>query len=218
MCELVIFDFDGTLVDTIRDVAICFNEALKVNGFPELDYEYIESLIGGDLETIVTRLLPEEERTPEAVDRVKKSYRKIYMECPKENSLPYDGIRDLLYGLKEKGIKLAVNSNKSQQLLETMTYEIFGKEMFESVVGYDESRPSKPDPYGVNEILRVCGAGKEKTVYVGDGKSDMLTAENAGLKFVYVTWGQGRLEKYCEDGSISLVDDAEELRQVLIGE
>lgn len=209
--KLVIFDFDGTLVDTIEDVIICFNQSLEMCGFPKLDSEYIKTLIGGDLETIVSRLLPLDCISRDNIDMVKKNYRYLYLNSLKEHSKPYDGIMELISYLKENKILIAINSNKGQSLLVDMVDKIFGPNIFECVLGYDENFPSKPDPYGVFRILDMCNVKLEDAIYVGDGNSDLLTAKNAGIDFVYVSWGQGSVEEYT-----FFADTVDKLKYIII--
>lgn len=187
--KLLIFDFDGTLADTIVDVVLCFNEALRINGFPEWRFEDIKKLIGGNLETIVSRMIPESDRNRETIDRVKQTYRELYMVSEKPNSRPYPGVLDMLVAIQEENVLLAVNSNKGQKLLDAMVANMFGDFCFCAVIGYDEAFPSKPDPDGVNRILSSCGLNTEQALYIGDGNSDRETARNANMDFSLATWG-----------------------------
>ncbi len=194
MKKLLIFDFDGTLVDTLTDVALCFNEALEIHGYPQHSLDAFGGFVGGNLETVVSRMLPLDVCTTQAVDRVKNTYRRIYLESPKENSTPYPGMMALLEHCRARGCLLAVNSNKGQALLDAMVEKLFPKGAFDAVVGYQEAFPSKPDPYGVRCIMERCGCSPENAVYIGDGLSDVKTAQNAGIPCVFVTWGQGYLD------------------------
>lgn len=214
--RLIIFDFDGTLVDTITDVGICFNQALKNCGLPQHPLERFSSFAGGNLETVVSKMLPADQVTQENIDRVKTCYRSLYLASSKPNSKPYEGMMELLQDLKKNGCKLAVNSNKGQVLLDDMTEKIFPARFFDSVVGYLESRPSKPDPAGVKLIAEQTGCSLEHAVYVGDGESDVQTAQNAGIPCVFVTWGQGSAP---DEGSAEWLQQAknvEQLRQLLL--
>lgn len=216
MNRLVIWDFDGTAVDTITDVAICFNEALRCNGFPEHPIKAFDCFIGGDLETVVSRMLPQDQITEENITRVKMVYRRLYLSSDKPNTKPYPGMMQLLCELKAKGYCLAVNSNKGQQLLDNMVSKMFPEGFFDAVVGYEESRPSKPNPYGVYMICRICGMDISSAVYIGDGKSDISTAENAGIPCIFVTWGQGNTED-CKDSRVAhVVENSKQLRDVLL--
>jgi len=214
--KLVIFDFDGTLVDTITDVGLCFNEALRQNGFPEHPLENFVQFVGGDLETVVSRMLPQKKVTNENITNVKTVYRKLYLTSPKPNTKPYPGMMQLLDALKEKDVRIAINSNKGQLLLDDMTAKLFPENYFDAVVGYSEDRPSKPDPYGVQMILDICACHREESVYVGDGRSDIDTAVNAGIPCVFVNWGQGTPQDKTDKRIFHSVDTAACLSDLLL--
>lgn len=211
----MIFDCDGTLIDTIKDVGICFNAALASCGFPEYPVEAYGGFVGGNLETIVMRLLPPEERCTENVDRVKTAYRALYSASPKENTLPYPGVMDMLHSLKQKGFLLTINTNKGQKLTDELIKKLFPSGLFDAIVGYEESRPSKPDPFGVDMICDVCGMSREQSIYIGDGLSDVNTAANAGIPCVFVTWGQGTAEDAKDTRIHAVVESVDELTILL---
>lgn len=212
--RLVIFDLDGTLLDTVEDVADCFNSALRECGFPERTLEEVVTLVGGDLEAIVGRLLPLGS-SQDDVNRVKLSYRRLYAMSDKSKTHPYDGISELLEELRRKGVALAVNTNKGQDLAEKCMSSMFpGMEI--PVVGLVEGRPHKPDPFGVKLLLDRFSCSEEETVYVGDGVSDALTARNAGLAFIYCSWGQGAETDVREySPAMRIANGAQELRELL---
>ena len=187
--RLVIFDLDGTLLDTVEDVADCFNAALRENGFPERTLEDVVSLVGGDLETIVSRLLPQG-ASKEDVSKVKASYRRLYAASSKPKTRPYDGIPELLGELAANGVGIAVNTNKGQDLAEKCLAFAFPN-MEIPISGLVDGMPHKPDPYGASVLLEAGPYKAKEAVYVGDGVSDALTASNAGMRFVYCAWGQG---------------------------
>lgn len=191
MRNVLIFDFDGTLVDTITDVGLCFNQALQEHGLPQHPLSMFSQFVGGNLETVVSRMLPPGQCTTENITKVKNTYRRLYQEDPKPHTRPYPGMDPLLRELKEDGFYLAINSNKGQALLDKLTAELFPKDLFDAVVGYDETRPSKPSPYGVDLICKQCGCLRADAVYIGDGKSDIDTAANAGIPCIFAEWGQG---------------------------
>lgn len=215
--RLIIFDFDGTLVDTITDVGLCFNQALRQNGFPEHPLEAFSQFVGGNLETVVSRMLPKDQVTDENITNVKTVYRGLYLTSPKPNTNPYPGVRRLLDALKERNIKIAINSNKGQALLDDMTAKLFPQGYFDAVVGYSEDRPSKPDPYGVQMILDTCGCDREEALYVGDGRSDIDTAVNAGIPCIFVNWGQGTQQDKSDVRVFRSVDTAAGLSDLLLG-
>ena len=215
MKKLLIFDCDGTLVDTIKDVAICFNGALEHFGFPTYPIADYGRIVGGNLETIVSRLLPEDARTTENIDRVKTKYRALYSASDKPNTKPFEGIVEALDQLKAKGFVLSINTNKGQALTDALIEKTFQKDLFASVVGYEESRPSKPDPYGVDMICRECGLSRADAVYIGDGRSDVNTAHNAQIPCVFVTWGQGTEEDSKDPRIAAIANTVPELTALL---
>lgn len=215
--KLVIFDLDGTLVNTIEDVADSFNEALSENGFPTSTLDEVASLVGGDLETIVGRMLPEGARTRANIDRVKADYRRIYAASPKPKTAPYEGIPQLLDELFASGIGVAVNTNKGQDLAESCIAKLFPGTGI-PVVGYVEGTPSKPDPSGAQRLLKEFDCSAPDTPYVGDGMSDAKTANNVGTPFVFCAWGQGDQAAVSQESpDMLVVDNVKELREVLLG-
>lgn len=187
--KLVIFDLDGTLLDTVEDVADCFNAALCECGFPGKSLDDIIALVGGDLETIVSKLLPPN-ASQKDVAEVKDCYRRIYAASERPKTRPYDGIPELLGELKASGVDIAVNTNKGQDLAEKCLASAFPN-MKIPVSGLVDGIPHKPDPCGVSMLLDAGPYTAEEAVYVGDGVSDALTASNANMRFVYCAWGQG---------------------------
>ena len=214
--RLIIFDFDGTLVDTITDVGICFNEALKFCDLPQHPLENFGKFAGGNLETVVSKLLPQGWVTEENIARVKTKYREVYMNSKKANTFPYPGVWEMLQDLKTQGFLLAINSNKGQVLLDDMVAKLFPGDFFDSVVGYLETRPSKPDPYGVKMITQECGCQIDQTIYVGDGISDVQTAINAGIPCAFVTWGQGDVSQIPKSATVEIFDSVDKLESYLL--
>ena len=206
MMKAVIFDFDGTICDTLSDCADCYNYVLRRFGFPEREEDVYRRVFGNTLYEIVRRILPEEESTEENIAAVASCYRKTYASWEKKKSLPFPGVSEALQKLHDEGLVLAVNSNKPQEILRAMTEEIFPG-LFSEVIGFSPELPGKPDPAGVRLILEKHDVAPENAVYVGDGKSDIDTAENAGLPIVFVTWGQTpslkddkRITRICDTG------------------
>ena len=215
MRRLLIFDCDGTLVDTITDVGICFNSALRECGFPEHPLASYGGFVGGNLETIIKKLLPKHNACPDNVDKVKKAYRAIYSKSKKENTKLFPGIYDLLNDLREKGFILTVNTNKGQALTDELLESLFPQSPFACVVGYDETRPSKPDPFGVDMICHTCALSRNEAVYIGDSLSDINTAYNANIPCILVTWGQGTDCDRRDNRVHCVVDTVEELKKQL---
>lgn len=195
MKKLVIFDFDGTLVDTITDVAICFNGALAACGQPGHSLKAFDNFVGGNLETVVSRMLPPAAKEDaKIIDQVKTAYRERYLASDKPNTKPYLGVMEMIAMVQSSGAKLAVHTNKGQQLTDALVAKLFPDVPFCAVVGYDDTRPSKPDPDGVIRICQAAHCTLDEAIYVGDGKTDLDTAANAGIPCVLAAWGQTKPE------------------------
>lgn len=182
---------------------------------PQHPLEAFAGFAGGNLETVVSRMLSEDLCTNETIDAVKTVYRELYLNSDKPNTKVYPGIMALLQELKAQGYQLAVNSNKGQLLLDDMIKKLFPIDMFDAVVGYSEERPSKPDPYGVDLICQRCVRERHDAIYVGDGKSDILTAANAGIPCIFVQWGQGSVQDSMNAHVTQSVEHVWQLRQSL---
>jgi len=211
MKKLYIFDFDGTLVDTFSDAGIYYNKALEKYGFPTHPLEEYKYLLGGSLEEVVTRILPEEARTEENIYRVKTEYWDTYPKSEKKNTKPYPGIVKLLRDLQEKGCILAINTNKKQPMVETMCQNLFPNIHFSVIAGNSDLYPPKPDPGGVNMILEKCQVKKEDSIYIGDSQYDFETAKNAGIDAVLVTWGAYRQAYEQHEAVKRIVNQPEEM-------
>lgn len=199
MKKLCIFDFDGTLVDTFTDAGIYYNKALEAYGFKTHNIEEYKYLMGGSLEEVVTRILEEKNRTEENINNVKKHYWDNYPTSSKENTKAYPGIQELLEELQKNNVKIAINTNKKQVIVDEMVKKIFPNINFVSVAGQNGKYPAKPDPEGVYQILKMCdGIEKNECIYIGDSKYDFETAQNAGIDAILVTWGayKKELEEY----------------------
>ncbi|MBO6109813.1 MAG: HAD family hydrolase [Methanobrevibacter sp.] len=214
MKKLYIFDFDGTLVDTVDDVVICLNKALKAHDFSTLtSSEYVERL-GGNINEIVSLIL-KDKNTKENIEAVKETYIPIYDESPKDNSVPFNGVGDLLKELQDKEVLLAINSNRTTDSIKYFTDKFLKDIDFLLVEGHNENYPSKPSPIGVNRILDKANVKTEEAIYIGDSKTDIATAKNAGMDCVIVTWGYGDEKAYNDDYPVAVVDDILQLYDAL---
>lgn len=211
MKRLAIFDFDGTLFDSVHDVIICFNKALSMNGFPTLTCEeYIERL-GGNIDEIVSLIL-KDKNSKENIELIKKDYQRLYDNSNKENTLPFPNSLEVLKELQEKNILLAINSNRTTDSIKYFVDKFFKEIDFISIEGHNPDYPSKPNPYGVNNIIKKANAGLDEVIYVGDSKTDIKTAENANIDCILVTWGYGNQADYKNDYVLKVIDDICQLR------
>lgn len=213
--ELIVFDLDGTLLNTIGDLAVACNAVLAVRGLPQHSYEEYCLFVGNGIMRLVERALPEPLRTPENVALVRADFVKYYTEHIDIYTKPYDGIPELLAGLVARGVRIAVASNKFQAGTEKLIRLFFPGVPFVAVLGQREGVPLKPDPAVVNEILAQTGVAKEQVLYIGDSGIDMQTAAAAGVRSVGVTWGFRSREELAASGAGKIVDRPEEILKLL---
>ena len=212
MKKLVIFDLDGTLLNTIADLANSTNYALKVLGYPILEPDKYNFMVGNGINKLFERALPDGEKTEENVLRVRQEFVPYYDQHNADKSRPYPGVTELLETLQTAGMQLAVASNKYQAATEKLIAHYFPNIKFTAVFGQREGIPVKPDPIIVKEILQIAKVQEEETLYVGDSGVDMQTAINAGVTSCGVTWGfrpRTELESFHPD---HIVDNAEEIK------
>lgn len=216
MKRLVIFDLDGTLLNTVGDIAAATNYALQKNGFPTHTVEEIRSFVGNGINKLFERALPEGDKTEEMVLTIRRDFVPYYNAHGAEMTMPFPGIVELLYTLRRLGIAVAVASNKYQQAT-TMLMETYFPEIdFAAIYGQRDGIPTKPDTRIVDDILAGTGISKADTLYVGDSGVDMQTAINAGLDCVGVTWGcrtRAELESFSPR---AVVDTTEEIFNIVI--
>lgn len=186
---IVIFDLDGTLLNTIADLAAATNYALEKTGYPTHAPEAYPYFVGNGVRKLLERVLPEDARTPEAAEIMMKNFRAYYDANMTEFTRPYPGIEELLHNLRENEISVAVASNKYQLAVERLIHHFFPSVEWAAIEGQKEGVPVKPDPSIVFEILSKCPTPKREVLYVGDSGVDMETAHRAGVTSVGVTWG-----------------------------
>lgn len=214
MKKLVIFDLDGTLLNTIADLAQSTNHALAELGYPVHDEDSYRQRVGNGINKLFERALPEGEKTEENVLRMRQAFIPYYNIHNADRSLPYPGIPALLQHLQQKGIRLAVASNKYQAATSKLIAHYFPDINFAAVLGQRDGIPVKPDPAIVHDILRVCPVPPADVLYVGDSAVDMQTAINARVTSCGVTWGfrpRAELEALCPD---HIVDRAEDIARL----
>jgi phosphoglycolate phosphatase len=212
--ELVIFDLDGTILNTIADLATSTNYALQSLGYPTHPTEAYRMMVGNGVAKMFERALPEGHRTPEDIERMRALFVPHYDRHNADLSAPYEGIIPTMQALAARGIRLAVASNKYQAAAEKLVAQYFPVE-FVSVLGQREGIPSKPDPTIVEDILKVAQVDRAAVLYVGDSGVDMQTAKNAGVRVCGVTWGfrpRAELEAFSPD---YLLDKPEKILELI---
>ena len=189
MKQLAIFDFDGTLLNTIDDLGHACNHALRANGYQTHPIEAYPAMVGNGVRRLIERALPAENRTEPTVDRLLADFRNYYDEHLCDYTRPYPGIENVLRELRGRGIDLAVASNKYESAVRRLIGHFFTDTEFVSVCGNIDGVPTKPDPSIVFRILTERPTPKDDVIYCGDSAVDMETARRAGVESVGVTWG-----------------------------
>ena len=212
--SLVLFDLDGTLLDTLEDLAAAVNHALALRRLPLLDREGVRVRVGHGVRNLVRQSLPEPFCADEAyVDACLTDFRSYYTAHIDVHTVPYPGIQGLLAELDRAGVKLAVVSNKFQEGTEYLIRKFFPGVRFSSILGNRPGFPLKPDPAIVLEALAVADVPAERAVLVGDSATDMATAANGGIDRIAVSWGYRPVASLSATHIVSTVS---ELRAVLV--
>jgi len=213
--QTVLFDLDGTLLDTIEDLRDAVNHELAAGGDPLRTLEEVRQFVGNGLRNLMARSLPSG-RSEEEIDRRTAGMKAFYLEHSCCKTKPYPGIPELLQRLRRSGTAVAVVSNKADRAVQELC-RVYFPEGVDAAVGEVAGLPRKPAPDTVELALRRLGRGKEGAVYIGDSEVDIATARNAGLPCLSVTWGFRPRAVLEEAGAAALIDSAEELWQVLSG-
>jgi phosphoglycolate phosphatase len=215
MIDTVLFDLDGTLLNTLDDMADCANAALSMNGWPVHDTEAYKYFVGNGVDVLIRRIVPDGIVSPEELERVKKNYAELYAKHATDKTRPYDGIPELIESLRARGVKSAVISNKPDQATLQTVAHFFAKGSFDFVSGNKPGIPLKPDPAIVLLAIESIGSEPERCLYVGDTGTDMTTAKNSGCVPVGVTWGFRERDELLSGGAKFLIDSPEELLALL---
>ncbi len=210
MKKLVIFDLDGTLLNTIEDLGNAANYALSQNGYPTHSLASYPFFVGNGVRNLIRKALPDDMRTDSIIESSLKDFKEYYNEHNTDCTKPYDGIEELLRNLQDNGVKIAVASNKYQQATEKIIAHYFGDIDFVAVYGQREGVNVKPDPSVVFSILSDAKVPKSEVLYVGDSGVDMETARRACVDSVGVTWGfrsEKELNEYHADMIVNKASD-----------
>lgn len=216
MFQTVIFDLDGTILNTLEDLAAAGNWICRKRGWPEHTVEGYRQLVGTGMRNLLRLLDPMGDSDPQ-LDEALAEYMDYYGQHSLEKTAPYPGIPALLAELKRRGVKLAVYSNKGDRFCAEIV-EHFFPGVFDVIRGKVDGVPVKPDPEGLKIVMDALGAEKETTLYVGDSNVDMETARNGGLVSCGVTWGFRGRQELQEAGAVHLADTAEGLLALILGE
>ena len=212
-CKGVIFDLDGTLLDTLQDLRDSVNEILRNHGYPERSLEDIRNFVGNGARNLICRALPEGSSSEE-MEQCFIEYRAYYAEHSQIKTCPYEGIPELLQELKNRRIVLAVVSNKSEDTVKELC-KIYFPGSIAVATGDLQGYQKKPAPDNVIRAMECAGIEKEAAIYVGDSEVDIQTARNCGLKGVFVSWGFRDKTYLKECGAEDIIDNPLELLSYL---
>jgi phosphoglycolate phosphatase len=216
MIKAVIFDLDGTLVDSIADLCNSSNFALKKYGFPQHELYKYNYFVGNGMTNLIERVIPKEALNKETFQKVYDAFIEHYSSNYLVNTAPFDGIKESLKTLKENGIKLAVLSNKKDEFTKRIAKVLFG-DLFDIVSGKKEGNPLKPDPASTLDILNRFGVSPSECAFLGDSGVDMETAVNSGCLPVGVLWGLRASEELKNCGAKHLIHNPTEIASFILG-
>ncbi len=214
MNKMVIFDLDGTLLDTLDDLCNSVNYSLRTNNFPERSLEEVRTFVGNGIRLLIERSVPEG-TSKELIDKTFECFKTYYAVHCNDKTKTYPGVMDMLKELKKNGYKIAVLSNKAQYAV-TKLCDIYFNNLLDDAVGARENVAKKPSP----DALYICAENNNinlnNVIYVGDSDVDVATANNAGVKGIAVTWGFRSRELLIKCGAENLADNTDELLQILL--
>ena len=215
MKKLVIFDLDGTLLNTIEDLGQAANYALERNGYATHSMASYPYFVGNGVRRLMTRVLPEDARDDETVDHVLGDFLEYYTEHCTDYTKPYNGMPELLQDLRDMGVKMAVASNKYQLAVSKIIPHYYPDIDFAAIEGQREGVNVKPDPSIVFAILAQAGVAKADTLYVGDSGVDMETARRACIDSVGVTWGFRSMKELVEYHADAIVNNPTDILDIV---
>lgn len=212
--KAVIFDMDGTILNTLEDLKNATNYSLRQFGMPERSLEEVRMFVGNGIRKLVERAVPSS-TSEEKIAQVLDVFLEYYEIHSADNTSPYPGILELVEKLKKSGIKTAVSTNKADVPAQELGREYFNG-IFDLIVGQQDGLKVKPAPDSVNKILSILDIQKKDAIYIGDSDVDVQTAKNSGLDFIGVSWGFRGREFLEKNGAKNIVDNANEILDLVI--
>jgi len=213
--KLIIFDLDGTLLDTLQDLGDSCNAILQRFGYPIHQLPAYKKFVGNGVQKLIERALPEHARTTERIATLLTAFKTYYEEQTISHTRPYAGIVALLQTLKSSGYLISVASNKYHEAVIPLMEKYFPMISFDLILGHRTGHPAKPDPDIVWDTLRTLGIAKENCYYVGDSSVDMDTANNAGVTAIGVTWGFRDENELRQHGAKHIIHVPQELLNIV---
>ncbi len=214
-CDAVLFDLDGTLLDTLADLGDSMNRALRALGHPEHPLEAYRYFVGDGVRALVVRTLPEDVQDEETIERASAGMQAEYTKRWAERTVPYAGVSEMLSELTGRSLPMAILTNKPDHFAKLIVAELLPHWKFAVVRGALPDVPRKPDPSAALDLAAQMGAEPERVLYVGDTNTDMQTATAAGMYAVGATWGFRTPEELRANGTAVLIDHPAQLTGVI---
>ena len=218
MIKLCIFDLDGTLINSLNDLADSMNHAIKAHGFPTHAPEKYRQMVGSGVSVLADRAAgaPNDQYTPEVKAAILSDFSEYYSVHCLDKTLPYPGIPELLTELDNEGILCAVNSNKPDNFTKQIVSTLFPDKKFAAIWGKRDGYERKPSPDEANAIMRSLNILPEECMYIGDSNVDVQTAKNAGISFCGVTWGFRSQEELISEGASIIAHTVNDLKLTIL--
>ena len=209
--QAVMFDLDGTLINTLEDLGDAVNMTLQERNLPQHPYAFFRHAVGDGAHMLITRSLPVNKRNPDTINEARQVLREHYANRWNVKTHPYDGILEMLNALKARKAELAILSNKPHPVTQKCVAQFLPQALFSSIMGVLPDGPLKPDPAGAQTIITSTGIPKEAWLYVGDTNTDMQTATATGLFAVGCTWGFRDRDELLISGADAIINHPSEL-------
>lgn len=216
MVKLCVFDLDGTLVNTLHDLAVSLNYALDACGLPTLSEERVAAIVGHSVHYMCEHAVPPEQK--DQAEQVLSLYMAHYKEHSLDHSEPYDGMIDAVSRIRQAGVTVAVISNKPHADTVRVMSELYPRGLFSMVLGRMDKFAIKPAPDALEFVMNFFGVTPEESVYVGDSDVDVIFAHNAGMRCVSVDWGYRSVEEILEAGATCITHDPESVPELVLND
>ncbi len=216
MYKNVVFDLDGTLVNSIYDIADSMNRVLIDFGFETHDYEKYNFFIGDGVDNLIKRAIGDNKCNDEKFRDIKKIFNSTYEKHKLDKTKPYDGIEKVLKALNDNKISISILSNKPDKFVKDIVIKLFCGVEFKALWGKKEGYNVKPDPMSLLDIIKETNCDINSTIYVGDSNVDVLTAKNANVEFCGVNWGFRGEKELIESGAKKTVNSSAELLEYIL--
>lgn len=213
--KLIIFDLDGTLLDTLADLADSANYTIEQMGYPTHPLESYRYFVGNGVPKLLERCLPDDKRNEKNITAAREIFAEYYSIHFADKTKPYEGVSELLEKLKNSGVKMAVASNKSDEFTQSIVKRFFG-DIFDMVQGGKVDVPKKPAPDIAFGIMERLGASPENTYFAGDSNVDMYTAKNAGITAIGCLWGFRTKEELLDSGADFLAKNPANIYDIIM--